>query len=297
MTIRSEKNRRTIRNLIIFSVVVLASGWIGRGVDVLTGSTGMETPGLAVWLLIPLPFSLLLRALAGDGWKDFGLKPNFRGNLIWYAFALLVYPFVTAIVLLTGAGLGLITFSGFSPDSLGPILQVFAAGLLSMLVKNIFEEGAWRGYLAPKVYSLGLNDYMGHIIVGLVWGAWHLPYYLFFLDPAYLQKFTTLSLAAYIPLVMLVYIAWAIVFGEIRLLTNSVWPALLMHAVEDAVLLQLFEASLIQIVPGTDWLISPMNGLVMVLFFTALGVRLRQIRKRKTSLASKGNVRIVSEAA
>jgi hypothetical protein len=70
-----------------------------------------------------------------------------------------------------------------------------------------------------------------------------------------------------------------------------------MHAVEDAVLLQLFEASLIQIVPGTDWRRSPMNGLVMVLFFTALGVRLRQIRKRKTSLASKGNVRIVSEAA
>jgi membrane protease YdiL (CAAX protease family) len=149
-----------------------------------------------------------------------------------------------------------------------------------MLIKNIFEEGAWRGYLAPKVYSLGLNDYVGHIIVGLIWGAWHLPYYLFFLDQAYLQEFTTLNLWIYIPLVMIVYIAWAIVFGEIRLLTNSVWPALLMHAVEDALLLQLFEASLIQIVPGTDWLISPMNGLVMVFLFLALGIGLHQWRKK-----------------
>jgi membrane protease YdiL (CAAX protease family) len=297
VSFQNQNNRTTIRNLTIFTLFVLASGWIGHGIDLLMGNTGMDTPGLAVWLLIPLPLSLLLRALAGDGWKDFGLKPNLRGNLRWYAFALLVYPVVTALVLFTGKALNMITFSGSSPGFLGPFLQVFAAGLLAMLIKNIFEEGAWRGYLAPKVYSLGLNDFVGHIIVGLIWGAWHLPYYLFFLDQAYLQKFTTLSLGVYIPLVMIVYIAWAIVFGEIRLLTNSVWPALLMHAVEDAMLLQLFEASLIQIVPGTDWLVSPMNGLVMVLFFTAGGVGLRQLRKRKISLASKGNVRILSGAA
>jgi membrane protease YdiL (CAAX protease family) len=278
---QKQSHRTTIRNLTIFTAVVLASGWIGHGVDLLMDSQGTETPGMGVWLLIPLSFSLLLRAFAGDGWKDFGHKPNLRGHLIWYVFALLVYPVVTALVLFTGKAFNLITFSGLSPDVLGPILQVFAAGLLSMLIKNIFEEGAWRGYLAPKVYSLGLNDYVGHIIVGLIWGAWHLPYYLFFLDAAYLQKFTTLSLAMYIPLVMVVYVTWAIVFGEIRLLTNSVWPALLMHAVEDAVLLQLFEGSLIQIVPGADWLVSPMNGLVMVFLFTALGIGLNQWRKRK----------------
>jgi membrane protease YdiL (CAAX protease family) len=281
VNVQKQHHRTTIRNLTIFTGVVLASGWIGHGVDLLIGNTGMDTPGLGVWLLIPLPFSLLLRALAGDGWKDFGLKPNLRGNLKWYTFALLVYPVVTALVLFTGKAFNMITFSGFSPDVLGRSLQVFAAGLLAMFIKNIFEEGAWRGYLAPKVYSLGLNDFVGHIIVGVIWGAWHLPYYLFFLDTAYLQKFTTLSLALYIPLVMIVYIAWAIVFGEIRLLTHSLWPALLMHAIEDAVLLQLFEESLIQIVPGTDWLVSPMNGLVMVFFFTVLGIGLNQWRKRK----------------
>lgn len=222
-----------------------------------------------------------MRALAGDGWKDFGLKPHIRGNLLWYVFALLVYPVVTALVLFTGKTFHMITLAGLSPDALGPVLQVFAAGLLSVLIKNVFEEGAWRGYLAPKVHSLGLNDFVGHTIVGLIWGAWHLPYYLFFLDSAYMQKFTTLSLPVFIPLVMVVFVAWAIVFGEIRLLTDSVWPALLMHAVEDAVLLQLFEARLIRIMPGTDWLISPMNGLVMIFFFTLLGIGLHGWRMRR----------------
>ena len=141
-----------------------------------------------------------------------------------------------------------------------------------------------RGYLAPKVYSLHLNDFVGHLIVGLVWGAWHIPYYLYFLDKAVLQNFTTLKLATFIPLSIVVMVSWAIVYGEIRLLTNSIWPAVLMHMVEDAFLNQLFTEHHIQILPGTDWLISPANGLISVFFFFVLGVGLRQLRKRTQSV-------------
>ena len=282
--IHNLSKRTTIRNLTIFTVVVLASGWIGRALDMLMGNPGSDTLGQLLWLVTPFPLSLLLRALAGDGWKDFGIKLNLRGNWAWYAVAILVYPVVTALVLIIGRGLGLIAFPSFSLDALLLMLQAFALGFLPLFIKNILEEGAWRGYLAPKIFSLRLNDFVGHTTVGLIWGAWHLPYYLFFLAPAYLQEFTTLNLAVYIPLVMLVFISWAMVYGEIRLLTHSVWPALLMHAIEDVVLLQLFEGRFIEIVPGTDWLISPMNGIVMVFFFAALGVGLRQLRKRKLSV-------------
>ena len=38
----------------------------------------------------------------------------------------------------------------------------------------------WRGHLAPKLYSLNLNVWLSHVLVGLVWGACHLPFaYLF----------------------------------------------------------------------------------------------------------------------
>jgi len=218
---------------------------------------------------------------AGDGWKDFGIKPNFKGNVSWYLVAFLVYPITTACILIIGRGFGLIIFPNASITTLGLVFQTFALGLLPQFIKNIFEEGAWRGYLAPKVYSLRLNDFVGHIIVGLVWGAWHIPYYLFFLNAAVLQEFTTLNLTAFIPLSIVVMISWSMVYGEIRLLTKSFWPAVLMHAVEDALLIMLIADHHIQILPGTDWLVSPMNGLISVVFFIAIGVGLRQLRKRK----------------
>lgn len=284
MNIQNQNNRTTVRNLAIFIIVVLAIGWIGRGLDILMGNPASESFGMLLWLITPIVISLLLRAFAGDGWKDFGIKPNFKGNAVWYVIALIVYPVLTALVLIIGHGLGLITFPNFTLTALGLILKAFALGLLPQFIKNIFEEAAWRGYLAPKVYSLRLNDFVGHLIVGLVWGAWHIPYYLYFLDKAVLQNFTTLNLAAFISLSIVVMVSWAIVYGEIRLLTNSIWPAVLMHMVEDAFLNQLFTEHHIQIIPGADWLVSPVNGLISIFFFIALGVALRQLRKRKQSV-------------
>lgn len=272
---------RTIRNLSIFTVVVLAIGFIGRGLDTALGNTSGESLGLLLWLIIPSLFSLLLRAFAGDGWKDFGLKPNFKGNGLYYLISILVYPVLTLLVLLIGNGLGLITFPGFSVAALGMILQVFMVGAVPQFIKNIFEEAAWRGYLAPRVHSLGLNAFVGHTIVGLIWGAWHIPYYLFFLDRSILQQFTTLHVMIFIPVSILVMIAWAMVYGELRLLTNSIWPAVLMHMVEDAFLNQLFIDGHIRIVPGTDWLVSPVNGVISIVLFAALGIGLHRLRKRK----------------
>lgn len=285
MNIQNQSKRTTVRNLAIFIVVVLAIGWIGRGLDLLMGNPVPDSLGMLLWLIAPLGISLLLRAFAGDGWKDFGIKPNFRGNMVGYVIALLVFPVLTALVLIIGRAFGLIAFPNFSLNALGLILQTFALGLLPLFVKNIFEEAAWRGYLAPKIFSLRLNDFVGHLLVGLVWGAWHIPYYLFFLDRAVLQNFTTLGLAAFIPLSIVVMISWAMVYGEIRLLTNSIWPAVLMHVVEDAFLNQLFTEQHIRIVAGTDWLVSPMNGLISIFLFVALGLALRRWRKRKMPVA------------
>jgi hypothetical protein len=260
---------------------VLASGWIGRGLDVLTGSRSAEGPGILLWLVTPMALSLLLRIFFGDGWKDFGIRPNFRGNAAPYAAALLVFPVMTTLVLLIGGISGLVTFPGLTAGAVVLILQTFALGVLPQFVKNIFEEFAWRGYLAPKVYSLGLNDYAAHLIVGFVWGAWHIPYYLYFLDRAVIRDFTTLNLALFIPSAVVVMMVWAIMYGEILLLTGSIWPAVLMHMVEDAFLNQLFAERHIQILPGTDWLVSPLNGVVSIVLYVAFGIALRRWRKKR----------------
>lgn len=275
----NKSHRATIRNLVIFAAVVLAIGWIGRWLDILMDNQAAEGLGILLWLVVPTGTALFLRAFAGDGWTDFGIKPNLRGNAAWYLIALLIYPVLTVLVLAIGGGLGLIAFPGLSFSTAGLILQTFALGFLPQFVKNIFEETAWRGYLAPRVYALGLNVYVGHVLVGLVWGAWHIPYYLFFLDRAILQDFTTLAAAAFISVSIVVMIAWAIVYGELYLLTRSIWPAVLMHTVEDAFLNQLFTENHISIVPGTDWLVSPVHGLISIVLFVAAGIGLNRYRK------------------
>ena len=78
MNIQNQSNRTTVRNLAIFIIVVLTIGWIGRGLDVLLDNPASESLGILLWLIAPLGASLLLRAFAGDGWKDFGIKPNFK---------------------------------------------------------------------------------------------------------------------------------------------------------------------------------------------------------------------------
>jgi hypothetical protein len=297
MKTQNQGNKTTIRNLTIFTILVLASGWIGWGLDRLMGNPSVDSLGMLVWIITPLIVSLLLRTFGGDGWKDFGIKPNFKGNWIWYFFSILVFPVVTTLVVIVGSAFGWIKFPNISANTPVLLLQAFAIGLLPQLIKNIFEEVPWRGYLAPKIYSLGLNDYAGHSLVGLVWGAWHIPYYLFFLDRATLADFSTLNVGVYIVLAIWIMISWSFVYGEIRLLTNSFWPAVLMHAVEDAFIGVVIVGNYIRMSPGTDWLISPMNGLLMSVFFIGIGVCLNQFRKRKMSAASKGNIRTVTDIA
>ena len=194
--------------------------------------------------------------------------------------ALLVYPVLTAVVAAIGTLLGMITIAGLSWAAVGAILQTSTLALAPQVLKNVFEETAWRGYLAPKVYGFGWNDYLGHAAVGLVWGAWHIPYYLFFLDRTVLRQFTDLPVAAFIVAAIGVMIAWAIVYGEIFLLTKSIWPAVLMHSVEDAFVNPLFTEHQIVIDRGADWLVSPVNGIISIALFVVLGVGLNSYRTR-----------------
>lgn len=79
---------------------------------------------------------------------------------------------------------------------------------------------------------------------------------------------------------IVVMVAWAIVYGEAWLLTRSLWPAVLMHTVEDAFLNQLFTEKHIAIEPGRDWLVSPVNGVISIGLFLAAGVALHHYRMR-----------------
>lgn len=267
--------RITVRNLTIFTIVVLLSGWIGQALNVLMDTSTEEGLGMLLWLVAPLIATLCLRAFAGDGWYDTGIKPLFRGNVKWYMLSLLVFPVLTLSGLFIGDIFGWITFSGFNVSL---FLQIFALALIPNFLKNIPEEFVWRGYLTPKLASLKIHDFSLYLIVGLIWNSWHIPYYLYFLDSEVIKGYTALSLEVFILVSFVTVIAWTIVFVEIWFLTKSVWPAVLMHTIEDSFITPLLLDSSFQISGGKDLLIHPVVGIISIMLFTVVGLSLRRIR-------------------
>jgi len=268
--------RRTIRNLTIFTCVVWSIGWIAAAVQARVTDEEAQQLGLLIWLVTPLATVLLLRASAGDGWKDFGLAPALRGHAFGYAVALLCNPVGAMVVLLVGYVIGCVAFPDFSATRLA---AVFAAGLAPLLVKNLFEEFAWRGYLTPKVHSLELNDYVGHGVVGLIWAGWHVPYFLYLVDPVVLHASTGLSLPLFIAMAIPSLVALSIVYGELRLLTGSVWPPVIAHAVGNALIDVLILRGFVRVEPDMEFWMSPgYPGVFTIVIFAIMGVGLHRRR-------------------
>jgi len=269
---------RTKRNLVIFTVLVLGLAALAGIIEPLTVPPGAEpgTPGLGqlLWIIAPLGVMLLLRIFGGDGWAGFGLRPNFKGNGFWWLVSGLVFPVVITISVLLGALLGGLTLN---VNMFAGVVGALLTGLISALIKNMFEEFAWRGYLAPKLYSLNMNIWLSHAIVGMIWGAWHLPFvYVFwpYLTPDMLWYF--------VPLLLVGTFSQSVVYGEIRLATASVLPAWAMHTIGNAIGNALLLVSFIQLSPGWELLVSPgAESVVSIVLMFAIGYWLHRRRKNE----------------
>ena len=273
----------TRRNLIVFILVAISIGWIGIGIDKLIEDQRQdETLGMAIWLIVPLLLIINLRTFFGDGWKDAGLKPYFKRGWFWYLVAFATFPIVTAIVLGLGYLIGWIDFSNFDVTVFG---QVFVNLLGVNIIKNIFEESVWRGYLTSKLVNLKLNDIMIYCIAGLIWGLWHAPYYMHFLSEDIIQKVLPVSRLNFLVVAMINMLFWTVLFTELYRLTKSIWPVILLHAVEDALINHLIIDGHIWIIEGKEILISPICGFIPAILYLGVGLWMRSIRQKLIEVA------------
>ncbi|HWP97318.1 MAG TPA: CPBP family intramembrane glutamic endopeptidase [Syntrophomonadaceae bacterium] len=282
-------DKKAIRNLGLFVFVVMVSGWIGVLVDsLLTGQPAQgDSMGMGVWLVLPLLMAFIIMLFSKASWKDFGGKPNFKGNIKWYLAAILIYPVVTAIVLAIGASTNWIDLSAFN---FKPFILAFCANLLVNFVIDIFEEGAWRGYLTSQLLKFGLDDWKLYLIVGCIWTAWHIPYYLVFLPEANIQAIMPVSRVIYIMIAFTTYLSWAVMFTELFRVTRSAWPCVLMHMVEDSLINHLIISGYISIASGKEILISPVNGLITSALYIAVGLGIRAYRRRTSEVSQADEV-------
>ena len=275
----NNNQKRTKRNLIIFTFLVLGISVVAGLIDPFTVPPGSEpgTSGLGqlLWLISPFMIMLLMRIFGGGGWSDLGIRLNFKGNGFWWLVSILIFPVAIGITIILGMLIG-----GLEMDA--TLISGFPAALLPAFIaaafKNIFEEFAWRGYLAPKVYSLEKNIWLSHAIIGLVWGLWHIPFVFVFWN--YL---TPNMLWYFVPLLLIGTVSQSVVYGEIRLATDSVWPAWLMHTIGNTFGNALLLSGFIILSTGNEiWFTPGAEGIVSIILFLVFGYLLQKRRLANT---------------
>jgi membrane protease YdiL (CAAX protease family) len=251
----------------LFIAVVLAVGWIALWLD-----------SFALWIVAPLGAAVLARALARDG-ADAGLHLRLRGNLPWYGLSVLVPAACVLAVLGLGAAAGGISFAGLTREGDGAFVAAVLSATPWLFLKNIVQEVGWRGYLTPKLRSVGLHDLVNHATVGVVWAIWHIPYYVGILAAGSYDDYTSVELAWFLALLFPGLVAGSIVLGELRLATDSVWPPVIAHTVSNALVFTLLFDDYVGV--SSAALFTPgQEGVLIAALCTAAGVAMYVARVR-----------------
>ncbi|HMN28121.1 MAG TPA: CPBP family intramembrane metalloprotease, partial [Caldilineaceae bacterium] len=93
-----------------------------------------------------------------------------RVGIQWWAFALLfmIIPAVASLYLFGGPP---VDWSG-----LRPLYSVVPSIIILTIFAGIGEEFGWRGFALPRLQAR-YNALVASLIVGVLWGLWHLPLY------------------------------------------------------------------------------------------------------------------------
>lgn len=106
---------------------------------------------------------------------------------------------------------------------IGYALLMATAGMGMSMATALGEEIGWRGFLAPRVAALA-GFLPSVLIVGLIWGSWHMPLILL---GSYNAE-TELWVA--IPCFMALVLGVSLITAWLRLKSGSLWPAAIVHA-------------------------------------------------------------------
>ena len=151
---------------------------------------------------------------------------RWRVGMRWYLIALLTAPVIAVATLIA---LRPVT-TAYPPALLtvdNPVMLVFIA-LVTGLVVGLFEEIGWTGFAVPQLRQ-GHGLFTTGVTVGVVWGVWHLPLFLWTSGDAT----GTLDWALFLPALVFclgILPAYRVLMVWVYDQTASLLLAILMHA-------------------------------------------------------------------
>ncbi|OAM31603.1 CAAX protease [Eikenella sp. NML03-A-027] len=281
------------RNIIIFTIFSTLCGWIGYLIDIATNQANYEnigtttgeggSLGLLLWLASPLICTIILRTFGGDGWKNSGFDPNFKQNKMMYLISLLIYPTVTVIVILLGTMTGSIKFPSTN-ITIGTYIGILLVQIAAQFIKNIFEKSVWRGYLTNQLLKLKLSDLALYLLVGCIWWIWHLPYIMIFLSETEINNALPIGRVPFFLIGFVVVIAWSVMYTEIFRITKSLWPLVIAHTMEDAVINPLLLLGIVSIEKNHAIFFSLSLGMIPTTLYLIVGLTIRNRRIRQEEI-------------
>src|SRR5918911_1858332 len=166
----------------IFSVLVLC---MALGAALLIDALGLTTGfGMfALWMSTPTVATLIMLLVvtrdgySKEGWTSLGLH-RLGLSVWWIAFGVTLIITVAASAIVWATPLA--SFAVPEGGIVDPIVQFAFFVVVFTLTFSLGEEIGMRGYLQPRLMSLGRTRAL--LLVGLVWATWHMP--LIFLAPA-----------------------------------------------------------------------------------------------------------------
>jgi uncharacterized protein len=185
------------------------------------GVVWSSTPTLATLIMLLV---VTRDGYTKEGWKSLGLH-RLGLNVWWIAFGvtLLVTVAASAVVWATPLASFVMPEGGF----INAIINFLIGFGIAVFLLGLAEEIGMRGYLQPRLMSLGRNRAL--LVVGLVWATWHMPLYYFMA-----KLFPVGNVLLFLPLFYGTIVAASFFFGYMRIYTGSIWPATIAHAVHNA---------------------------------------------------------------
>ena len=227
------------QKIISYIVLTFTFSFIYQGFIFLTATdTTSERFGNLALLLMYFPGLIALAFAWRDrqGLKSFGLKlkhPLFLLYALIIPLVLIVLFFLAVEIFRIGEQSiislveGKVIFMDNNPTSITVFIPLFlfnfTIGSTLAGVLTIGEELGWRGYLQNKlIREFGII--WGIIILGLVWGYWHLPIILMG------YNFPEYPLLGGLILMPLMTIGFSGIFAWLALKGRNIWTAILAHS-------------------------------------------------------------------